>query len=169
MNKKIIFLIIAITLLSIICFEGFVDFLFAHPSALGRLPGYLHSQITWFYRHEHHVIQYEPDCSQYDPELFYTLKPGSCFFSGREFNNQYFINSLGLRDDEESLKAPEVIVLGDSVAMGWGIEQNETMAQQIEAMAGLKVLNAGISSYGTVREMKLLNRLDLSRVKYLVI
>ena len=74
-----------------------------------------------------------------------------------------------MRDDEESLKAPEVIVLGDSVAMGWGIEQNETMAQQIEAMAGLKVLNAGISSYGTVREMKLLNRLDLSRVKYLVI
>jgi hypothetical protein len=33
----------------------------------------------------------------------------------------------------------------------------------------LKVLNAGISSYGTVRELKLLDRLDTSRLKVLVV
>ena len=79
------------------------------------------------------------------------------------------INSQGLRDDEVSLDSPEIIVLGDSHAMGWGVQQHEAFPQLLEQASGLKVLNAGIPSYGTARELGLLKRLDTRRLRYLVI
>jgi len=39
----------------------------------------------------------------------------------------------------------------------------------LEKNTNRKVLNAGISSFATVREMILLNRLDTSNLKYLII
>jgi hypothetical protein len=86
-----------------------------------------------------------------------------------EFDNDFSINHVGLRDDEASLEAPDVIVLGDSHAMGWGVDQRETFAEVLQRRSGLKVLNAAISSYATVREMRMLNRLDTSRLKALIV
>ena len=115
------------------------------------------------------LIQFSRDCAQYDEQLTYTLRPGTCNFSGPEFSNTYHVNSQGLRDDEKSLNAPEVIVIGDSHAMGWGVEQQETFAQIIEARTGLNVLNAAVSSYGTAREVMNLKRLNIDRLRFLVI
>src|SRR3989338_1084332 len=53
--------------------------------------------------------------------------------------------------------------------MGWGVQQNEAFPQVIEEMTGTKTLNAGIASYGTVREMMMLDRIDTSGLKYLII
>ena len=64
-----------------------------------------------------------PECSQYDPETFYTLKAnGTCRFSNIEFETTYSINSAGLRDEEADLIAPTVIALGDSFTLGAGVE-----------------------------------------------
>lgn len=115
------------------------------------------------------LIQYLPDCARYDKELFYTLKPGTCLFENRGFSTEVAVNSAGLRDDEVSLEAPQVVVIGDSHAMGWGILGEETFAARIEAETGLKTLNAAISSYGTAREIGILNRLDLSQMDALVV
>jgi len=115
------------------------------------------------------LIQFSRDCAQYHEQLAYTLRPGTCHFAGPEFSNTYHVNSLGLRDDENSLHAPEVIVIGDSQAMGWGVEQQETFAQILEARTGLTVLNAAVSSYGTAREISSLKRLDTGRLRFLVI
>lgn len=110
-----------------------------------------------------------PECARYDPQLTYSLQPGTCTFSGHEFSHTLRINSQGLRDDEESLHAPDIIVLGDSHAMGWGVDQEDTFPHVIERESGLKVLNAAIASYGTVRELRLLDRLDTTRLTYLII
>lgn len=115
------------------------------------------------------IIQFDSECARYDPELTYILKPGIFHFSNSEFNNVYKVNSAGLRDDESSLIKPDIIVLGDSVAMGWGVAQSETYSKIIERKCNLRVLNAAVSSYATVREMRLLNRLDTSNLKYLII
>jgi hypothetical protein len=115
------------------------------------------------------IIQLDSECARYDPELTYTLKPGICHFRNLEFNTIYKINSAGLRDEESSLSKPDIIVLGDSLAMGWGVHQNETYSKIIESKLNLKVLNAAVASYGTYREMRLLNRLDTSNLKYLII
>jgi len=115
------------------------------------------------------LIQYSPECAQHHDWLGYTLRPGTCTFSGTEFSTKFYVNSLGLRDDEQSIHGPEMIVIGDSHAMGWGVEQNQTFAQIVEARSGLTVLNAAISSYGTAREVMSLQRLDTSRLRFLVI
>lgn len=115
------------------------------------------------------IIQFEPAFAQYDPELMYTLKPGTFHFQNPEFKVVYRVNRLGLRDSDESLIKPDAIVLGDSNAMGWGVRQEETYAKILEEKSRLKVLNAAVSSYGTAREMRLLDRLDTSNTKFLII
>jgi hypothetical protein len=114
-------------------------------------------------------IGYDPACGQYDEHLAYTLRPGACTFSSREFFTRLEINSLGLRDDERSLHGPRIIVLGDSHAMGWGVDQDRTFAQIIEARTGVPVLNAAIASYGTAREILNLRRLETDHLGLLVI
>ena len=122
------------------------------------------------YRHFNRgLIQFDPDCARYDSGLAYTLKPGTCTFENLEFRTTVHVNRMGTRDDDAALEAPEVIVLGDSYVMGWGVEQDETLARALARKSGLKVLNAGESSYCTAREMLLLDRLDTSRMTTLIV
>lgn len=114
-------------------------------------------------------VQYEPDCAKHDQELGYTLRPGKCNFSNLGFSSELFVNSAGLRDDETSLEAPEIIVLGDSHAMGWGVNEGLSFADLIELETGKKTLNAGVSSYGTARELQMLSRLDKSNMSTVVL
>lgn len=135
------------------------------------IPGFLQNPIWLFYeKYDFQIIQYKKDQGVYDDKLFYRLKPNSKFvFANREFADSFWVNSKGLRDDELSLQSPEVICLGDSYFMGWGIKQDSTFANLLEAKSGLRVLNAAISSYGTAREFEMLQQLDTSNLKYLVI
>ena len=114
-------------------------------------------------------LQMNPSAIRWDPELGYTLRPGKFTFSNTEYMTTYRVNQLGLRDDELSLARPEIVVLGDSFAMGWGVEQDEAFPQVLERLLGRQVLNAAVSSYGTVRELLMLERIDTSATKWLVI
>lgn len=121
------------------------------------------------YLNNRDLIQYNEHCAMYDAQLTYTLRPGVCRFKGAEFDVTVSVNSAGFRDDETSLLAPEIIVIGDSHAMGWGVEDSQTFASQLEAMSGLRVLNAAISSYATAREVQVLDRIDLTALKALIV
>jgi hypothetical protein len=123
----------------------------------------------WYMHWERSIVQYEPRCTRFDAELAYTLRPGRCRFANREFDVQLAINSLGVRDEERALVAPAVVMLGDSFTMGWGVGQEEAFPQRFAKLSGRRVLNAGVSSYGTVRELKLLRRIDTSAMTDLVI
>jgi hypothetical protein len=162
-NLLMIFLILAL-------FEGTLYYLVRHPDVVKKSPKGIRNSIGYLYAAgERKVIQFMPECARYDSGLGYTLKPGSCVFSATEFSNRYDVNREGLRDDEASLKGPEIIVTGDSYAMGWGVDQNESFASVLEKKSGRKVLNAAIASYGTAREMMMLGRLDTRNLKFLVI
>jgi hypothetical protein len=157
-------------LLPVVIVEGWMVLMLASPRFVAASPRPIRQFIQKVYRHFNRaLIQFEPHCARYDPELSYTLRPGSCVFGNVEFSNEYRVNQAGVRDDDTSLDAPAVVVLGDSQAMGWGVDQAATFSAVLERKSGLKVLNAGVSSYGTVREMKLLDRLDRSRVQFLVV
>ncbi len=150
--------------------EAVFALLLASPSALGRAPSGLLSHLRGYYlRHDRVMAQSLPECAVYDPDFFYTLRPGSCRFRNREFDTTLRINSQGWRDTEDALQAPEVVVLGDSFAMGWGVEQEQAFPQLLGRLSGRRVLNAGVPSFGTVREARLLNRLDTSRLRLLVV
>lgn len=115
------------------------------------------------------IIQYLPECAQWDVELGYGLKPGECVFENTEFSTRYQINSLGLRDSEQALVGPEIIALGDSLTMGWGVEQHEAFPQRLGALTGRKTLNAGVSSYAAVRELRMLDRIERSHAQVLLL
>jgi hypothetical protein len=158
-------LVVATILLEII-----VVALLHSPRVVGASPRPVRRVIQQVYRHfNRSLIQFDPRCARYDPGLAYTLKPGTCTFENIEFKNSYRINAVGVRDEAASLVAPEVIVLGDSHAMGWGIEQEEALPQVLARKSGRRVLNAAVSSYGTVREMLMLDRLDASRLRMLIV
>lgn len=140
-----------------------------HPERFANSPAILNALRIIHDEERVLSIQYDPACAEYDPDTTYRLRPGSCRFASTEFDTGYAINSQGLRDDEASLTAPEVIVLGDSFAMGWGVEQDEAFPQVLEGLTGARVLDAAISSFGTVRELRMLSRLDRSNLKALVI
>lgn len=163
--------IVAVNLVvAAVLLEGLFVLLLHAPRLVAASPMPVQQFTQQVYRHfNRSLIQWEPACSQYDPVVAYTLKPGGCTFANVEFTTQVRVNRLGLRDDEAALIAPDVIVLGDSHAMGWGVQQDESLARVLARTSGLKVLNAAISSYATVREMRLLDRLDTSRLKVLII
>lgn len=150
--------------------EGVFTLLLSHPALLRHLPRNLGSHLRAYYLEcDRDLIQADATSSRYDPKLFYTLKPGTFRFRNREFDVEFRVNRLGVRDAESALEGPELVVLGDSYAMGWGVRQEATFAKLIEARTGLKTLDAAVSSYGTAREMKLLERVDTRRLRFLVI
>lgn len=165
-NKYWGFVLAFVVLIGI--FESLFAWWLYHP---GRAPRFLHNAFRYYYYHyDVDIVQYNPVISTYNPGLFYTLKPGvTAKFQNKEFNTSISANSFGLRDDEASLQQPSIICLGDSYAMGWGVIQQETYARRLEQMSGRKVLNAGMSSYGTAREMMLLKQLDTTGLSVVVI
>lgn len=122
-----------------------------------------------YMRFERHILQYLPECAEFDPQLAYRLKPGHCRFRNREYDHEIVVNSAGMRDREEALDRPRIVVTGDSFAVGWGVAQGETLAAVLAELTGEKTLNAAQPSYGTAREMLLLRRVDLSAAHALVI
>ncbi len=114
------------------------------------------------------MVQLLPDCARWDPDLGYTLRPGRCTFANTEYRTTLLVNRFGVRDSEAALQAPEVVVLGDSFALGWGVSGEETFASRLGKMTGLRILNTGVASYGTVRELRLLAKVDRSRLTTIV-
>lgn len=164
--REIALQVVITVVMTVLLLEGLVAASFHNPG-MPLLPSslvrYLHL------RFDRNVIQVMPECAIYDPSLTYTLKPGRCVFASREFSNTYDINSLGVRDDEASLSQPHTIMIGDSLTMGWGVDQHESFPAVFERLSGVRTLNAGVSSYGTVRELRMLERVDRSALKHIVI
>jgi hypothetical protein len=162
----IILLIIVILLLT----EMGMFFLLRFPRVLRRLSRKLQNSIGHLYiSGERKIMQFQEGCGRYHPDLGYTLMPGNFIFAEREYSNAYFINSLGVRDTEDALLQPDIVIAGDSFALGWGVNQDETFARLLAVKTRLKTLNTAVPSYGTVREMLMLGRVDRSRVRCLVI
>lgn len=70
------------------------------------------------------------------------------------FSVDVAINSRGLRGDEVSLRKPEgvrrVLVVGDSFAWGFGVEKEDTFAEQLaRAIPATEVINGAVSGYST--------------------
>jgi len=162
--------LVALPFVVLLAANGIAHLPLRYPRLLSHAKGIIVEAYRSYYGNfDRRIIQYDAECARYDPDLFYTLKPGSCTFTNREYSVEYRINSLGVRDDEESLRGPEVVVLGDSGAMGWGVAQDETFSAVIERATHMRVLNTGVSSYGTARELLMLRKVDHSKLRYVIL
>jgi hypothetical protein len=130
-----------------------------------RNPGrYAGSDTFWvraasviYGRYEMNIWQAQQECVRYDNVLLYVPSNG-CAFSNREFfTNLTFSDAegryIGVKLDPAAKSKPPLIVLGDSFTMGWGVNDNETYSYTIASKISVPVLNLGVSSYGTAREL----------------
>jgi lysophospholipase L1-like esterase len=71
-------------------------------------------------------------------------------------------NSRGLRDREFSYDKPpgrlRVLMLGDSLTVGWGVRMEDTFSKRIEATLrnrglDVEVINTGVGNYDTIQEV----------------
>jgi hypothetical protein len=98
------------------------------------------------------------------------LTPG---FSGRlqraEFDAAFSINSSGFRGAEPSPRRDNtvrIVALGDSQTFGFGVEDHETFAVQLEGLLAaefpgldVQVVNTGTPGYGTYAQLEILQAL----------
>jgi len=99
-------------------------------------------------------------CVSFDEELIYTPRIGSCHFDNPEFRTVQTFASDG-RYTGPKPPGVGIAVVGDSYAMGWGVDDEETYGAVLQRLTGRPVFNLGVSSYGTVRELRLLDRSGL--------
>ncbi len=100
-------------------------------------------------------------CSTFDEDLLYIPKPGKCEFNNPEFKTILNFDEdrrLNLIDDKIDENEKLIITVGDSLTMGWGVNDNETFSYNLQKLIKKKVINLGVSSYGTVREIKRLKK-----------
>jgi lysophospholipase L1-like esterase len=102
----------------------------------------------------------------YDPEIRYVYAPNQKGWIDDGFVN---INSLGFRGRDVVVPKPpghfRVVVIGDSVTMGWGVNDDETFSARLEQRLhkrfpgrSLDVVNLGVGGYDTRQEVTLLKR-----------
>jgi lysophospholipase L1-like esterase len=95
---------------------------------------------------------------KYDSLLGWAHEPGQeGIFETPQFRTVVRINEDGLRDRPHSYKRQNnierIVVLGDSFAWGYGVEESERFSQQLEKSLNVEVINAGVSGYSTDQEL----------------
>lgn len=106
------------------------------------------------------VWQSQVSCVDFDDELIYKPKIGACQFNNAEFKTTLNFSAEG-RFTGEKPAGTGIAVIGDSHAMGWGVQDEETFAALLQKMTRRPVYNLAVSSYGTVREVLRLEKSGL--------
>jgi lysophospholipase L1-like esterase len=95
---------------------------------------------------------------KYDSLLGWAHQPGQeGIFETPQFRTVVRINQKGLRDREHSYErlndTGRILVLGDSFAWGYGVEESERFSELLETSLGVEAVNAGVSGYSTDQEL----------------
>lgn len=96
-------------------------------------------------------------CAISDNNLIYKPKNGECFFDNLEFDTKLNFSQEGrhvpARLAPVNKNINSIVILGDSFAMGWGVNDQETFANILQEKIQRPIYNLGVSSYGTHREI----------------
>jgi len=120
------------------------------------------------------IWQMQKDCIRADDRLIYIPRLGSCHFTNAEFDTTLHFDHEGRVRNSMPKQHSEIgiAVLGDSYAMGWGVNDRETFANVLQEELKRPVYNLAVSSYGTVRELLrlqqsgLIDKVDTIFVQY---
>jgi hypothetical protein len=138
--------------------------------------------ITEYQRNFYHQLgfrkiwQNQRDCIEYDKDLIFKPRHGICKFDNVEFRTQLNFSYKGrlhgtnIKSNTEEIKG--IAVIGDSHAMGWGVNDDETFSYILEKKVKKPVYNLAVSGYATNREIlaleksKLVNKIDTVIIQY---
>ena len=116
--------------------------------------GFAFRMARWAYLelYRQGIVGLKP-CFVFDKKLLYRGSPfATCYSRNVEFSVDYQFNEFGVRDTSAALVSPQTLVLGDSHAMGWGVDSGKRFSSLLSDEFG-STLNLGVSSYGTAREL----------------
>jgi hypothetical protein len=127
--------------------------------------------ITEYQRSFYHQLgfrkiwQNQSDCVEYDNDLIFKPRNGSCRFNNTEFKTELNFSDKGrvhntnIKLNNKEIKG--IAVLGDSHAMGWGVNDDETFSYILEKKIKRPVYNLAVSGYATNREIMRLQKSNL--------
>tara|TARA_Y100000589_G_scaffold326604_1_gene366667 strand:+ start:186 stop:1328 length:1143 start_codon:yes stop_codon:yes gene_type:complete len=112
------------------------------------------------------TIQFDSNCFEISRILIYQPKKNSsCLQDNFEFKNEVNFGKYRNRlDSYGESSSYDVVVLGDSQAMGWGVSDKDIFTNVLQAN-GYRTLNLSVSSYGTARELFTLKKWVLENPK----
>ena len=118
-------------------------------------------QKHFYFSGYRNIWQNDINCVNTDKELIYSPKIGRCKFNNPEYKTVLTFSKEGRNNPskifDKNLSA--IAVIGDSHAMGWGVNDESTFSNLLQSKLQKPVYNLAVSSYGTFRELK---RLKLS-------
>ncbi len=106
------------------------------------------------------ILESPPQLTRGHPRRGYQLRAG--YEGVTKFGVHLRVNARGLRSPDFEIPKPvgthRVLVLGDSVTFGWGVEEEQNFSRRLERAlrsrlaCPVEVVNSGVSGYGTVEE-----------------
>lgn len=168
---------IACAVLLLIATAGVVIHITNDAEAFSRAVVPLQELARDVYQRQRSIWQAQSSCIMFDEVLFYKPRPGTCVFDNVEYSTVLTFDSNGFRQtsppvrlDDNRPNQGRVVVLGDSQAMGWGVQDEETFGSILGKKYGFKVYNLAVASYGTARElMRLRKEFELRKGDVVVI
>jgi hypothetical protein len=119
------------------------------------------SQRFYYHNGSRNIWQYQDGCVELDNIMIYKPSIGVCNFDNLEFNTSMTFSKDGRKNTYSfNSEMPAIAVLGDSHAMGWGVNDDETFSAQLQKLTNRRVFNLAVSSYATERELDSLSNLD---------
>ena len=165
--------ILFVTYLFVCAIIYFVSYFSLAKKIFIDLPAFRAVQKSLYYGPYLEVWQNKHDCVTYDEELIYVPKIGACRHKNAEFDTTLNFTKNGrLMPKIKNKNTKPIIVLGDSHAMGWGVNDNKTFSYVLQNLSKTPVYNLAVSSYGTVREVirleksGLLEKSDIIIIQY---
>ena len=99
------------------------------------------------------IWQSHKECIEFDEDLIFIPKETSCEFKNFEYETSLTFDKYGRYSNHPIENGPGIAVLGDSHAMGWGVNDSETFSAILEAKIDKPVYNLAVSGYGTIRKL----------------
>jgi lysophospholipase L1-like esterase len=90
-----------------------------------------------------------PPLTEYDPVCGQRLKRSfQCVRETPEFRMHFSSNSMGWRGPEPATPKAEIVFLGDSFTMGYGVDDGQEFPQLLAGALGASVVNMGLGGTG---------------------
>jgi hypothetical protein len=137
---KTAFALVGAALLTLVLLEAGIAGLVA-AGVLDLAPPRYGDALLWDGDNQHYGVWHPPNAQ--------AVQKSDCF------QVVYRTNSVGARDVERTLdvKAPRVVVLGDSFAEGWGVPEGQRFSNRLAAASGLEHLNFAMAHFGPYQEV----------------
>ena len=94
--------------------------------------------------------------------LIFIPEETSCEFKNFEYNTVLTFDKYGRYSNHPIERGPGIAVLGDSHAMGWGVNDSETFSAILEGKIDKPVYNLAVSGYGTIRKLIRFEKFELA-------